>query len=1079
MWIVRLALSRPRTIAVMAILIALLGVLSITRTPTDILPSIKIPVVYVIWQYPGLSPREMEGRVVRVSEAVITTSVSNVEHVESQSLSGLGIEKVYFQPGVQISQAVAQLSSIMQTILGTMPPGMRPPLIQQYDASDVPILQLALSSDTLPVSKLYDLALINVLFPLVTVNGAHLSLPFGGSQRLINVDLDPQAMTAKGVNAQDVANAISAQNLVLPAGTAKMGSREYVVLLNNSPSAVQAFNDVPIKVVNNATVFVRDVAHVHDGHDIQKSIVRVDGKQSVLMTILKGGDASTITVVDQIKARLPQIRQVLPPEAKLDVLQDQSVFVRASVNGVVRETVIAAALTGLMILLFLGSWRSTLVVVISIPLSILASLTVLGALGETLNTLTLGGLALAVGMLVDDATVEVENTTRNLGEGLPLRQAILHSAQQVAMPALASTLCICIVFVPVALLTGVGKSLFMPLALAVVLAMLPSYFLSRTLVTTMMQGLLGKELHLYQPGHERSRGGLIWRIHEMFEVWFEALRDRYHGALARALTHRALTGGALLLFLAASALLLPRIGEDFFPNVDAGQLRLHVRVPLGTRMEETARRFSEIEGTIRQVVPPREIALILDNIGLAGWQSFTAGNTGTIGAADGEIDISLTPEHHSTREYTRALRKTLAARYPDCAFYFQPADIETQVLNFGASAPIDIQVLGPYFNKEKNYALARQVQRQVAQVAGVVDSYIYQEPDAPALLLDVDRTRAVQMGLTQQSVANNLLVSLASNTQTAPSFYLDPRNGFQYNVQVQTPQYRINSMDALLATPIAADNSTQGVPTPQLLSNLASTDRTTTPAIVTHINTQPAFDVFASVENRDLGAVAADIGRILGTANRQAPRGSYVTMSGQVRTMSSSFLQMGLGLVFAIVLIYLLLTVNFESWVDPFVILMASPGALCGVLWMLYVTQTTFNVPSLMGTIMCIGVATSNSILLVTFANQQREEGKNALEAAQAAGYTRFRPVIMTALAMILGMLPMSLGLGEGGEQNAPLGRAVIGGLSVSTLTTLFLVPLMYSVLRRHEIQRPAESDVKAASPIADPSSDGRVGAPV
>jgi multidrug efflux pump subunit AcrB len=906
-------------------------------------------------------------------------------------------------------------------------------------------------------------------------------------------------MIAKGATAQDVANAVSAQNLILPAGTAKMGSAEYVVLMNNSPTAVQAFNDIPVKTVNNATVFVRDVAHVRDGYDIQRSIVRVDGKQAVLMTVLKGGDASTITVVDEIKARLPQIRETLPPEAKLNVLLDQSIFVRAAVNGVIREAAIAAGLTGLMILLFLGSWRSTLVVIISIPLSILASLIVLGALGQTLNTLTLGGLALAVGMLVDDATVEVENTTRNLGLGLPLRQAILTSAQQVALPAFASTLSICIVFVPITLLTGVGKSLFMPMAMAVVFAMLPSYLLSRTLVTTMMSALLRRELHLYRPAAEirdtgyairdegaptgdgdssataeshlasrishlasrisHRRFGLIWRVHERFEAGFERVRERYQHALEAALGHRRLTAGALLLFFAVSACLLPFIGQDFFPSVDAGQMRLHVRVPLGTRVEETARRFSEIEEAIRQMVPAHEIALILDNIGLAGWQSFTASNSGTIGAADGEIDISLAREHHSTGEYIRALRRKLSARYPDCAFYFQPADIETQVLNFGASAPIDIQVLGPYFNKEKNYALAQQIQRQAARVPGVVDSYVYQQPDAPALRLDVDRTRASQLGLTQQTVANNVLVSLSSNTQSAPSFFLDPQNGVQYNVQVQTPQYRIHSMDTLLGTLIAASTSAQGVPTPQLLSNLVTTSRTTTPAIVSHINTQPAFDVFASVENRDLGGAAREISRILAAANKDAPRASHVVMSGQVQTMSSSFVQMGFGLVFAIVLIYLLLAVNFESWVDPVVILTASPGALCGVLWMLYVTQTTFNVPSLMGSVMCIGVATANSILLVTFANEQRAEGKNALEAALAAGETRFRPVIMTALAMILGMLPMSLGLGEGGEQNAPLGRAVIGGLGVATFTTLFIVPLMYSLLRRRETAAADESD--------------------
>jgi multidrug efflux pump subunit AcrB len=1119
MWIVRLALSRPRTIAVMAILIALLGVLSITRTPTDILPAINTPVVNVVWSYPGLSPVEMEGRVVRLSEAVLTTAVGNVSRVESQSLPGVGIEKVYFQPGTDLAEAIAEISAAMGSLLRTMPPGITPPIIRPADASSVPIVQLAMSSDTLPIAQIYDLAVNTVLFPLITVQGSTLTPPFGGVNRLINVDLDPQAMTAKGVTAQDLTTALSNQNLILPAGTAKMGTREYVVRLNNSPTMVNSLNDLPVKTVNGATVLVRDVAHVRDGSAIQTNVVRVDGKPAVLLSILKNGDASTLTVVNAVKARLPRIRATLPENVKLDLLLDQSVFVRAAVSGVVREAVIAACLTGLMILLFLGSWRSTLIVAISIPLSILASLVVLGALGQTLNTLTLGGLALAVGMLVDDATVEVENTTRNLGLGLPLRRAILTSAQQVALPALTSTLSICIVFVPVTLLTGVAKFLFLPLALAVVFAMLPSYLLSRTLVTTMMQALLGKELHLYQgggegvPGAERPvpggtgrigtsgqrasdsataergtrhaapgtprSGSLLWRVHKKFEARFEAVRERYRGALEWVLQHRALAGGVLLLFFGVSACLLPFIGQDFFPAVDAGQMRLHVRAPAGTRIEETAPLFSEIEDTIREVIPAREIALIMDNIGLPGTAvNLALFNNGTISAADGEIDISLTPQAGSTFATMSKLRKVLNARYPDCTFYFMPADIETQVLDFGTSAPIDIQVLGPYASKAKNYALAQQIQKQVSQVAGVVDTYIYQVPDAPELRLNVDRVLASQVGLTQQSVAGNVLVSLSSSSLVSPSFYLDPKTGIQYSVQVQTPQYRVTSMDALLATPVSSTDPSQGQSTSQLLANLASTGRDTTPAIVSHIDTQPAFDVFASVQNRDLGGAAADIRPILTAMQKQAPRGTFLSLSGQVQTMQSSFLQMGVGLIFAVILIYLLLTVNFESWVDPLVILMASPGALSGVLWMLYVTQTTFNVPSLMGTIMCIGVATANSILLVTFANDQRLEGKNALEAALAAGYTRFRPVIMTALAMILGMLPMSLGLGEGGEQNAPLGRAVIGGLGVATCTTLFFVPLMYTILRRKQPVPVDASEDDAVSAPSAISQDGRAGSP-
>jgi multidrug efflux pump subunit AcrB len=1034
MWIVRLAIRRPRAIAAMALLIAILGLVAIGRMPTDLLPPVRFPVVTVVWQYPGLSPQEMESRVIRVSEAAITTAVADVERVESQALPGLGVEKVFFHPGTHLNRAVAELSSVMQNSVAAMPPGISPPLIQQSDVSDVPILQLALSSSTLPVSKLCDLALTHVLPSLVTVKGARLSPPFGGPQRLVSVDLDPEAMTARGVTAQEVATAVSAQNLLLPAGSAKMGRRDYVVLLNNSPEAVPAFNDLPVKVVNGATVFVRDVAQVRDGYDIQRSIARVDGKPAVLVTILRSGGASTVRVVDQVRARLPRIRQTLPPGARLDVLLDQSVFARAAVHSVVYGVLIAAVLTGLLIPLFLGSWRSALIVVTSVLLSLLASLVVLGALGETLNTLTLGGLALAVGMLVDDAIVAVENTTRHLELGLPLRQAVLKSAAEIAPPALASTLSIGLLLTPIAWLAGVGRSLFLPLAMAVVFALLPSYLLSRTLVPTMLRALLGKELHLYQASERR----------------FKAAREQYRAALEWTLANRTLAGGAFVLFVALSAfLLVPRTGQEYFPAVDTGQLRLHVRVPLGTRLEETARRFSGIETAIREIVPARETALLLDNIGLAGLQGVTASNSGTIGAADGEIVLNLAPGHRSTGDYTRLLRQALPARYPDCTFVFQPADMLAQVLNSGASAPLDIQVVGPYPNREANYALAQQVRQQVARVAGVVDAYVYQQPHGPALRLIVDRTRAAQLGLTQQTVANNLLVSLASNIQVAPSFYLDPENGMQYNVQIRTPQFRIDSMDALLATPVAAGTSAQGLPTPQLLSNLATTGRATTPAIVTHVDTQPAFDVFASVENRDLGGAARDLEPILAAANRQAPSGTRVVISGQVPAMRSTFRQLGWGLALAIVLIYLLLAVTFESWLDPIVVLVAAPGVLTGAWWALALTGTTISVPALMGTVMSLGVATANSILLVTFANRQRQEGRSALEAALAAGAARFRPVMMTALAMVLGMLPLALGLGEGGEQSAALGRAAAGGLGGATVATLFIVPLVYSVLRR------------------------------
>lgn len=1063
MWIVHLALARPRTVAVMALLILIFGVLSILRMPTDIFPGINIPVVSVIWSYGGLSPEEMEQRVVSLSERAYTTTVGNIEHIESQSMAGVSIIRIFFQPGTQISQAVAQISSVSSSVVRSMPPGMTPPLLLQYDAADVPILQLSLSSDTMSITDIVDYTQNFVRSQLVTVRGASISPPFGGVPRLVAVDLDPQRMTAHGITAQQLTQAITSQNLILPAGQVKMGTRDYVVRLNNSPTLATEINNIPIQTVNGSTLYVRDVANVRQGYGVQNSMVRVNGKASVLITILKSGDASTLEVVDRVKKALPQIRATLPEGLKMDLLLDQSIFVHGAVTGVVREAVIAALLTSLMILLFLGSWRSTLIVAISIPLSILASIAVLGLMGHTLNTLTLGGLSLAVGMLVDDATVEVENTNRNLAEGLPLTQAILESARQVALPALSSTLSICIVFVPVLFLTGVAKFLFMPLALAVVLAMLPSYFLSRTLVTMMMQQLLAKELHLHTPPVEGEdpdahRGrGLIWRLHEALEVRFEAMRERYRGTLDWVLSHRAITAGGFLLFFGLSALLFPLIGQDFFPPVDAGQLRLHVRVPPGTRLEETGRIFSQIEESIRAIIPPRETELILDNIGTPGSLNLAFSNSGTIGPSDGEIDISLTEKHRPSREYMQLLRHRLPQIYPDCTFYFQPADISTQVLNFGTAAPIDIQVAGPYRNREKNYALAKQIRDETARIPGVVDCYLYQVTEAPALRINVSRVRAQQLGLTQQNVAGNVLVSLSSSSLTAPSFFLDPANGVQYSVSVQTPQRRVQSLDALLSTPIAAGANSAGVRVPQLLSNVADITRETTPSVISHYNIQPVYDVYASVQDRDLGGTAQDIQKVLKRVRAQVPKGSTVTMAGQVQTMQQSFGQMAFGLVFAILLVYLLLTVTYESWKDPMVILTASPGALSGVLWILYVTQSTFNVPSLMGMIMSVGVATANSILLVNFANEHQDEGNEVRASALEAGYTRFRPVIMTALAMILGMLPMALGLGEGGEQNAPLGRAVIGGLLVATFTTLLFVPLIYSVVgRREPVQEPS-----------------------
>lgn len=1079
MWLVRLALSRPKAVGVLVILIGILGVLSAIQAPKDIFPSINIPVVSVIWSYDGLAPQEMEQRVVNLSERAFTTTVANIDHIESQSYSGVSVIKVYFQPGADIGRSIAQISATSETILRFMPPGMTPPLILQYDATDVPIVQVSLSSNTYSTFQLFDYAM-NFLRPqLITIRGASISLPYGGAGRQIMVDLDPKKMLARGVSGPDVASALASQNLILPAGDAKMGVRDYRVRINNSPSSVEDFNKIPIKMVNGAVVTIGDVAYVHDGHSVQTNIVRVNGEPAVLLTVFKSGNASTLDVLSQIRAKLPQIRATLPPGMEVHLLMDQSFFVRAAIFGVVREAAIAAALTALMILLFLGSWRSMLIVASSIPLSILSSIALLHALGYTLNTLTLGGLALAVGMLVDDATVEIENSTRLLRLGYGLREAILTSAQQVALPALASTLSICIVFVPISMLSGVAQSLFAPLGLAVVLAMLPSYLLSRTLVTTMMRSLLGKELDIYQHDMLAEREGMVtnhgedimarrniverflWRLHELFEGYFDSLREHYHNALEWVLHHRPVIAIGLPLFFIASILLIPVIGQDFFPQVDAGQIRLHVRAPAGTRLEETAKLFTQVEQVVRQVIPKQELSLLIDNIGISGGLNFAYSSVNTISTDDGEIYISLTEKHHPVAMYQQELRKVLAQRFPQCTFYFQPADLVTQVLDFGTSAPIDIQVTGPYFNQAKNLALAKEILRRVSKVEGVVDPYLYQVTDAPELRVHVDRTRAMMVGLTQQRVAGSVLDMLSSSSLVSPSFYLDPHNGVQYAVVVQTPQYRVSSIPDLLSVPIT--NGTTGGQ-PQLLANLATVTRDTTPEVISHYNIQPVYDVLVSVQGRDLGSTVADIQHILARLKKQVPRGSQVHIVGQAQTMVSSFHQLGFGLIFAIVLIYLLLTVNFESWLDPFIVMMAAPGALAGVVWMLYVTQTTFNVPSLMGTIMGIGVATANSILLVTFANEQRQEGKDPVQAALAAGTTRFRPVIMTALAMIIGMLPMALGMGEGGEMNAPLGRAAIGGLLLATVTTLFFVPTIYSIIHlRLERHREKLEDVFAS----------------
>jgi multidrug efflux pump subunit AcrB len=1069
MWIVRLALRRPYTFVMAALLVVILGGVMIVRTPVDMLPVIDIPVISVIWTYNGMMPQEMEQRIVTTSERAFTTTVNNIEHMESQSMSGISVIKIYLQPGASVDEAISETTSQAQTILRALPPGLTPPGIVQFNASNVPILQAVVSSDIIPEDQLNDYANQFIRTGLATVQGAQLPLAYGGKPRNIMVDLDPQELFAKGVSPSEVSNAVNAQNVILPGGTAKIGNIEYNVALNSSPPAVDLINNLPVKQVDGAMVYVRNVAHVRDGAGVQTNIVRRDGQRAALLTILKSGTASTLDVVSGVRNAMPGILATLPTSLKLDFLFDQSVFVRAAISGVVREAIIAACLTGMMMLLFLGSWRSTLIVVVSIPLSILASLIVLGALGQTINVMTLGGLALAVGMLVDDATVEIENTHRNLEMGKPIIQAILDGAAQVATPAFVSTLSICIVFVSVVFLTGAAKSLFTPMALAVVFAMIPSYLLSRTLVPTMVKYLLPAEARLYKmrEGHtaeesegttgaqaEKPRGDFIWRIGKRFDRLFEKLHEKYHGALSWALGHRKLFILSFVIFCAGSFALFPFVGEDFFPQVDAGQFRLHVQAPPGTRIEETEGRFAQVEEVIRQTIPSSELGIILDNFGLPASGLNIANSDGsTIGSQDGEILVSLKAGHAPTQNYMKALRDKLNKQFPDTGFFYQPADIVSQVLNFGLPAPIDVQVVG---HDPKNYDIAREIQKRVAEVPGAVDVHIHQVVAAPTLRVDVDRARAEQLGLTERTVASDVLVSLSGSFQTAPNFWLNPQNGVTYSVFVRTPQYRINSLDTLQSTPTIGTSAGGTSAAPQLLGNVASLERTTAPAVINHYDVQPVLDVYASVQDRDLGGVAGDVDKILADVHKQLPRGTTTAVRGQVQTMRSSFTGLAAGLIFAAVLVYILIVINFQSLLDPLIMMLALPGALSGILWMLFITQTTLSVPALMGAIMTVGVATSNSILLINFAIEQREGGKIAMEAALAAGYTRLRPVLMTAAAMIIGMLPMALGLGQGGEENAPLGRAVIGGLLLATFSTLFFVPVMYSMLQRKE-EAPAE----------------------
>lgn len=1040
-----------------SLLVFILGISAILTTPKDIFPIIDIPVVSVIWSYNGLSPEEMSNRMVTISERAMTTTVNDIEHIESQSYQGVAVIKIFFQPNAKVETALSQVTALVQTQLRILPPGTTPPAIVKYDVSSVPILQMGLSGEGLSEQQLFDYGLNYVRTQLATVQGASVPLPYGGKAAQIMVDIIPNQLYAKHLSPADISNAISFQNLILPGGTVKMGDREYNVRLNSSPLSIAAMNEIPVRASGGAVVLLKDVAQVRSGYTPQINVVRINGERASLMTILRNGHASTLDIVKDVKAALPRVLKMLPPAFRITPLFDQSIFVRAAIYGVLKEGILAAVLTGIMILVFLGSWRSTLIVCTSIPLSILTSQIILSALGESINVMTLGGMALAVGILVDDATVTIENVHRNMAMKKPLTRALLDGAEQIAVPTFVSTLSICIVFLPVVLLSGAARFLFTPLAMAVVFAMLASYFFSRTLVPTMVHYMLGSEVPIYavaEGGHRDPNLKLswVWRVHFKFDDWFEGMRERYRQMLEWCLHNRRLVLGLFGTFVAASSLLVFVIGEDFFPDVDSGQMRLHVRAPAGTRVETTEQIFAQIDEEIRHMIPPEEVDLIIDNIGLpVSGVNLAFSDTASISSADGDILISLRPEKHGpTREYMRRIRDRLSEKFPQETFFFAAANMTTQILNFGLPAPIDIQIVGR--DGVRNYAVAERLLAKVRLVPGVVGARIQQEVARPQFNVNVDRAKAQQLGLTQRDVAQSMLISLSGSYMAAPNQWLDPATGINYQVTVQTPQALNNSLDALQRTPI---NGPQNIQTTakdtHLLSTLASVTRSTAPSLISHYNVQPVYDIFCDVDRRDLGGVARDVQKIMDeeTGSGRLPRGSWLILRGQAETMYTSFARLGLGIIFAVIFIYLLMAVNFQSWLDPFIILMALPGAFVGILWMLFASQTTFNVPSLMGTIMAIGVATANSILVVSFANDERAAGKGSLEAALSAGYVRLRPVCMTALAMIIGMVPMALGMGEGGEQNAPLGRAVVGGLIFATVSTLFIVPIFYTVFRK------------------------------
>ena len=1053
MWIVNLALRRPLTFIVLAILIFIGGVLSIISTPKDIFPSIDIPVVSVIFNFPGFSPEDIEEHITTPYERVLTTTVDDIEHIESQSLTGIAVVKIFLQPKASLPKAVAQVTAVSQTILRQLPQGTTPPLVITYTASNVPVVRVGIGGATLSEQKLNDLALNTVRIQLITIPGIAVPYPYGGKQRFVSIDLNYPALQAYGMVPADVVNAVNAQSLILPSGTEKMGPFEYQVGLNSTPPTIEDLNNLPVKTLaNGTTVYVRDVANIRNGNTPQTNIVRFNGTRGTMLDIQKTGTASTLDIVEGVKAKLPFIKQLLPDGAVVTLLTDQSVFVRGAIEGVLHEAIIAACLTAIMILLFLGDWKSTLIIAISIPLSILSSLIALAAIGQTINIMTLGGLALAVGILVDDATVTIENIDRHLEEGKEVLDAIRDGAAQIAVPAFVSTLCICIVFAPIFMLSGVAKFLFVPLAEAVIFAMLASYILSRTLVPTLAMYWIKKKEH-----HAAGRNGFFSRFQQGFERRFERFREGYRDLLASCLRRAWWFIGAVMAFVLLSLLLFPYLGQDFFPAVDAGRFDLHVRMKAGTRVEETARTVDQIEKMLREIIPAEQLGDIVDNLGLPySGINLSYNNTGTTSAADGDILVSLNSGKLSTNEIIRKIREEMPKQFPDVTFWFPPADIVAQILNFGQSAPIDVQISGS--DREQSHDLAEKLLAKIRLIPGAVDFRIHEPNDAPRIDVTVDRTKASQLGLTQQNVANSVLGALAGSQQTSPNFWVDPKTGVSYQFNAQAPQYTMQSLDDLLNLPILGGNADMR----QILANVATTSRSTTWPVISHYNIRPSVNIFGNVDGKDLGYVAKEVQKIVDAAQKDAPRGTVITVRGQVSTMKASFFGLYLGIGFAVILVYLLMVVNFQSWSEPFIIITALPAALAGIVWMLFITGTTLSVPALMGAIMCVGVATANSVLVITFANERMEEYKDSFRAALEAGYVRVRPVLMTAAAMIIGMVPMALGLGTGGEQNAPLGRAVIGGLIFATGATLFFVPAVFTLMLRGKSDK-KEQDPKPA----------------